>query len=93
MRGQEDRRVPEKRLTPVAMKLVALSALNLALLRAASFLPEFPPALFALVMLDLLLVQCVILGHPLRVFHYTFLVAGLVASFTLHGGHLATGRE
>ncbi|WP_254053229.1 hypothetical protein [Singulisphaera sp. GP187] len=39
--------------------------------------------MFALVLLDIVLVQSVILGRPLRAFHYTFLVVGLVASMAL----------
>lgn len=67
----------------MAMKLVALIALNLALLLAGPEIPQYPPFLFPLVMLDIVLVQCVSLGRPLRAFHYTVLVVGLVASLAL----------
>ena len=68
----------------LVMKLMVLIALNLALLRAGPFLPQSPPLLFALVMLDLVLFEAVILGRSLRAFHYTFLVVGLVASIALN---------
>ncbi len=55
------------------MKLIAIIALNLAVLR---LVPEmragFPQCVFAIVMINLLLVQIVALGRPLRAFHYTF---------------------
>jgi hypothetical protein len=69
----------------LVMKFIALIALNLALLRAGPFLPEIPILFFVQVMLDIVLVQSIILGRPLRAFHYTFLVVGLVASIALTG--------
>ena len=67
----------------LAMKLIVLVALNLALLRTGPFIPQSPPFLFALVALDLVVVQSVILGWPLRAFHYAFLVFGFLASSAL----------
>jgi hypothetical protein len=64
------------------MKIIALIALNLALVIRSPYLPQSPPLLFALVMLDLVLVQSAILGRPLRAFHYTFLVVGLTVGST-----------
>jgi hypothetical protein len=71
------------------MKLVALIALDLAFLRVQPFLPQSPLQLFALVMLDLVMIQYFILGRRLGAFHYTFLIVGLVASLALHtlAGH------
>jgi len=66
------------------MKLVALIALDLAFLRVQPFLPQSPLQLFALVMLDLVVIQYFILGRRLGAFHYTFLIVGLVASLALH---------
>jgi hypothetical protein len=66
------------------MKLVALIALDLAFLRVQPFLPQSPLQLFALVMLDLVIIQYFILGRRLGAFHYTFLIVGLVASLALH---------
>jgi hypothetical protein len=66
------------------MKLVALIALDLAFLRLQPFLPQSPLQLFALVMLDIVIIQYFILGRRLGAFHYTFLIVGLVASLALH---------
>src|SRR5690348_13322466 len=67
------------------MKLVALVALDMAFLRARPFLDllQSCAVLFALVMLDLVIIQYFILGRRLGAFHCTFLVVGLVASFSL----------
>lgn len=66
------------------MKLVALIALNMAFLRARSFLDLLQcDVLFALVMMNLAVVQYFILGRRLGAFHCTFLVVGLVASLAL----------
>jgi hypothetical protein len=63
------------------MKLTAIIALNLAVLR---LVPEmriaFPTSVFAIVMINLLLVQTVALGQRLRAFHYTFLIVGFISS-------------
>ena len=68
----------------VVMKLTAIIALNLAVLR---LVPEmragFPPCVFAIVMINLLLVQIVALGRPLRAFHHTFLIVGLLSTGVL----------
>ncbi len=64
----------------LVMKLTALVALNLAVLRVMPVIPESPPFLFALVVLDLVLVQAVTLGRPLRAFHYTFLIVGVLST-------------
>ena len=64
----------------LVMRLTALVALNLALLRLMPVIPESPPFLFALVVLDLVLVQAVALGRPLRAFHYTFLIVGVLST-------------
>jgi hypothetical protein len=61
------------------MKLTALIALNLAMLVEAPWIPESPPVLFAVVMLDLVIVQVLILGRPLRAFHYTFFFVGALS--------------
>ena len=67
------------------MKLVALIALNLAILRMHSFLLHHSPLpLFALVTLDLVIIQCFIRHRPLGASHYTFLIVGLVASWVVH---------
>jgi hypothetical protein len=66
------------------MKLVALIALDLAFLRFQPFLPQSPLLLLALVTLDLIIIQYFILGRRLGTFHYTFLIVGLVASWSLH---------
>jgi hypothetical protein len=66
------------------MKLVALIALDLAFLRVQPFLPQAPLQLFALVMLDVVIIQYFILGRRLGAFHFTFLIVGLVASMALH---------
>jgi hypothetical protein len=64
----------------VVMKLTAIIALNFAVLR---LVPEmragFPTSVFAIVMINLLLVQAVALGLPLRVFHFTFLIVGFIS--------------
>ncbi len=68
----------------VVMKLTAIIAFNLAVLR---LVPEmragFPPCVFAIVMINLLLVQIVALGRPLRAFHHTFLIVGLLSTGVL----------
>ena len=65
----------------VVMKLTAIIALNFAVLR---LVPEmragFPSSVFAIVMINLLLVQAVALGRPLRAFHYTFLIVGFLST-------------
>jgi hypothetical protein len=66
------------------MKLVALIALDLFFLRVHPFLPQSPLQLFALVMLDLVIIQYFILGRRLGAFYYTFVIVGLVASMALH---------
>ena len=43
----------------------------------------FPPCVFAIVMINLLLVQIVALGRPLRAFHHTFLIVGLLSTGAL----------
>ncbi len=64
----------------LVMRLTALVALNLAVLRVMPVIPESPPFLFSLVVLDLVLVQAVALGRPLRAFHYTFLIVGVLST-------------
>src|SRR4051812_31545584 len=63
------------------MKLTAIIALNLTVLR---LVPEmrigFPTSVFAIVMINLLLVQTVALGQRLRAFHYTFLIVGFIST-------------
>jgi hypothetical protein len=66
------------------MKLVGLIALDLAFLRVQPYRLQSPLFLFALVTLDLVIIQTFVLGRGLGPFHYTFLVVGLVASLTLH---------
>ena len=66
------------------MKLVALIALDLAFLRVQPYRLQSPLFLFALVTLDLVIIQTFILGRRIGPFHYTFLIVGLVASSTLH---------
>ena len=83
-RGGEEMVVSAKAVPlSLAMKHVALIALNLALLRVCPFILQSPPLLFALVMLDLVLAPAVILGRPLHAFHYTFFAVGLAASIGL----------
>lgn len=63
------------------MKLTAIIALNLAVLRVVPvMLADAPPFLFAIVVLDLVLVQAAGFGRPLRAFHYTFLIVGVVST-------------
>jgi hypothetical protein len=66
------------------MKLVALIALDLAFLRVQPSRLQSPPFLFALVALDLVIIQFFILGRRFGPFHHAFLIMGLVASLTLH---------
>ena len=66
------------------MKLVALIALDLAFLRVQPYRLQSPLFLFALVTLDLVIIQTFILGRRIGPFHYTFLIVGLVASSILH---------
>ena len=66
------------------MKLVALIALDLAFLRVQPYRLQSPLFLFALVTLDLVIIQTFILSRRLGPFHYTFLIVGLIASLTLH---------
>jgi hypothetical protein len=66
------------------MNLVAVIALDLFFLRVHPFLPQSPLQLFALAMLDLVIIQYFILRRRLGSFHYTFLIVGLVASLVLH---------
>ena len=68
----------------LTMKLVALIALDLAFLRVQPYRLQSPLFLFALVTLDLVIIQTFMLSRRLGPFHYTFLIVGLVASFTLH---------
>jgi hypothetical protein len=52
------------------MKPTAIIALNLGVLRVVpEMLAASPPSVFAIVMINLLLVQTVALGRPLRAFH------------------------
>src|SRR4051812_13846122 len=65
------------------MKLTAIIALNLALLRVAESVESillFPPFLFPIVLLDLALVQAVTFGRPLRTFYFTFLIVGILST-------------
>jgi hypothetical protein len=66
------------------MKLVALIALDLAFLRVQPYQLQSPLFLFALVTLDLVIIQTVILSRRLGPFHHTFLIVGFVATLTLH---------
>jgi hypothetical protein len=54
------------------MKLVALIALDLAVLRVQPYRLQSPLFLFALVTLDLVIIQTFILGHRLGPFHTHF---------------------
>ncbi len=64
----------------LVMKVIALVALNLAILRLAPFIPESPPFFCVLVTLDIMLVQTLVLRRRLGVFHYTFFIVGFVSS-------------
>ena len=65
----------------VVMKLIAIIALSLAVLRGVPDMrAAFPQSVFAIVIINLLLVQTVALGRPLRAFHYTFLIVGLLST-------------
>jgi hypothetical protein len=63
----------------VVMRLTAIIAVNLAVLR---LVPDvgiaFPRFVFAIVMANLLLAQTFVLSRPLRAFHYTFLIIGFL---------------
>jgi hypothetical protein len=66
------------------MKFTAQVALNLALLPpVADRAPESPVICFMLVALNLVAIQAVLLGRPLRTFHHTFLAVGTVSSIAL----------
>jgi hypothetical protein len=67
----------------LAMKLTALAALNLALVREVAGILEIPFVLFLFAALDLVIVQGVFLGRPLRTFHFTFLSVGLASSIAM----------
>jgi hypothetical protein len=57
------------------MIVVALAAVNLAVLRATpSGIIEFPPIWVLLGLIDFLIFWKLILRRPLRAFHYTFLI-------------------
>jgi hypothetical protein len=83
MRLQRRQTVPGRRISiAVVMKLTAIIAVNLAVLR---LLPEvwvfsLPPFLFMVMLLDLALVQTVAFGQPLRTFYFTFLIAGVLST-------------
>jgi hypothetical protein len=63
------------------MKLTAIVAVNLALVRFAPAIAfRMPPFFFLLVLLDLALVQAVAFGRPLGTFYFTFLIAGIVST-------------
>jgi hypothetical protein len=65
----------------VLMKLTAIVAVNLALIRFAPAIAfRMPPFLFLIVLLDLALVQAVALGRPLGTFYFAFLIAGVVST-------------
>ncbi len=80
-----DEEVPKGTVSlSLLMKLVVLIALDLAFLRVQPYRLLSPPFLFALVTLDLVIIQTFILSRRLGPFLYTFLIVGLVASLTLH---------
>jgi hypothetical protein len=63
------------------MKLTAIVAVNLALVRFAPAIAfRMPPFFFLLVLLDLALVQAVAFGRPLGTFYFTFLITGIVST-------------
>ena len=66
----------------ILMKLTAIIAVNLALIRAVPDLLLFqaPPFLFLIVVLDLALIQALAFGRPLRTFYFTFLIVGIVST-------------
>jgi hypothetical protein len=67
------------------MKFTALVALNLALFppRVADRALESPVFCFMLAALNVVVIQAVVLGRPLRTFHHTFLVVGILSSIAL----------
>lgn len=71
------------RTTSIAfvMRLTAIIALNLAVIRfVPGMLFQLLPFVFAIAVIDLVLVQAFGLGRPLGSSHYTFIVAGLFST-------------
>jgi hypothetical protein len=64
------------------MKWTALVALNLAILRSvvSDRAAESPVFAFMIAAINVVVIQSVLLGRPLRTFHYTFLTVGAVSS-------------
>jgi hypothetical protein len=62
------------------MKLTALIASELALIGSDVRLLVHPIFLFGIVALNLVAIQGLILGRPLRAFHFTFLIVGVISS-------------
>jgi hypothetical protein len=75
------------------MKWTALIALNLAILRSVSDrAAESPVFAFMIAAINVVVIQSVLLGRPLRTFHYTFLAIGTISSsaFTVLTAHWPT---
>lgn len=60
------------------MRLTVLVALNLALLRDLAWMLRVPVFFFIVAAINVVLVQAVVLGRPLGVFHAAFLILGTV---------------
>lgn len=67
----------------LGMKLLAVFALDLVLVRALPFIPQSPALLFVLAALNVVTARAVILGRPLGAFEYTFLSVGLAMAVVL----------
>lgn len=67
-----------------AMKVVALTAVNLVLVRGAPGEVAVYPSLWVLLgTIDFVIVWKLILGRSLRAFHYTFLIVFIIAFFVM----------
>jgi hypothetical protein len=74
------------------MMVVALAAVNLAVLRATpSGIIEFPPIWVALGSIDFVIYWKLIVRRPLRAFHYTFLIVFVISFFVMEN-FVAAGR-
>ncbi len=76
--------MPGKRVSiAVVMKLTAIIALNLAVVRLLAdvlWVLTVPPVLFLTMLLNLALLQAVAFGQPLRTFYFTFLIVGILTT-------------
>src|SRR5262245_59977509 len=78
------------------MKVTALVAVNLAVVRTDAWVLSSPFFLFMLTALDVVLVQSVVLGRTLRAFHAAFLAVGaaysIAATVLVYGHHFISPK-